>query len=394
MRGTPEQGTQTGRERPVDDEETMHMTPQDNLETSPVRGESHRRRSFPGRWRTTVVLALGALGLGLGPAHATGETLAESYSLATEITYRGDLREDGRPAEGVYDVGFELWDSPEGGTFLGRVDAFDLEVRAGVLSAPLDFGVHVFGAETYFLQLFVRPAGAGAYTRLEPRRTVTGSLGTCVIDQDVEIQGDLTVDPPSGSTDLTVACCNDLDQGGQLRLDGFLGQLLLDSNEIQSSALGTPAALSVNPQGGDVAIGVTTAAAPVSLPDGPDVTPSSGGALVLGSPSGANLALDANEIMARNAGAVAPLALNFNGGDVRVGGALDIGLERVVLTSGMTTIDLACPAGKHILSGGCSTPSRVEKSFPLSSTAWRCEFEANNVNNTAVAICARVRWLP
>ena len=70
------------------------------------------------------------------------------------------------------------------------------------------------------------------------------------------------------------------------------------------------------------------------------------------------------------------------------------GIERVVFTTGMTQIDLQCPAGKFILSGGCSTPTRVEKSHPLDSTTWRCAFEGNNVNNTAAAICARVRWLP
>ena len=50
--------------------------------------------------------------------------------------------------------------------------------------------------------------------------------------------------------------------------------------------------------------------------DGSDVSPSGGGYLTLGDTGGTNIAIDTNEIMARNNGAVATLALNANGGKV------------------------------------------------------------------------------
>ncbi len=51
---------------------------------------------------------------------------------------------------------------------------------------------------------------------------------------------------------------------------------------------------------------------------GSDAELASGGYLVLGSPAGANVALDNNEIMARNNGAAATLTLNNEGGDVNI----------------------------------------------------------------------------
>jgi hypothetical protein len=59
--------------------------------------------------------------------------------------------------------------------------------------------------------------------------------------------------------------------------------------------------------------GVNTVAVDLSRPD---VSPTEGGFLVVGSPTAPNLALDNNEIMARNNGSTATLALNADGGNV------------------------------------------------------------------------------
>ncbi len=52
-----------------------------------------------------------------------------------------------------------------------------------------------------------------------------------------------------------------------------------------------------------------------------DVEPDSGGTIVVGDPGGANIAMDNNEIMARNAGAPSTLYLNADGGEVSMGAA-------------------------------------------------------------------------
>lgn len=60
------------------------------------------------------------------------------------------------------------------------------------------------------------------------------------------------------------------------------------------------------------------------LPGGGDAEPGSGGQVVIGNVSGANLALDGNEIMARNNGATSTLFLNNDGGTVEFGGPIRV----------------------------------------------------------------------
>jgi hypothetical protein len=71
--------------------------------------------------------------------------------------------------------------------------------------------------------------------------------------------------------------------------------------------------------GGNVGIGTVSPEVRLQVENGDDVEPGSGGYLVLGPMPATNLALDDNEIMARNNGAPANLYLNNAGGDVIVG---------------------------------------------------------------------------
>jgi hypothetical protein len=76
--------------------------------------------------------------------------------------------------------------------------------------------------------------------------------------------------------------------------------------------------MSVQPNG-NVAIGTTTAATRLHVDGGSDASLTGGGFLVAGATSSLNVVIDNNEIMARSNGAVAPLSLNHNGGEVRIG---------------------------------------------------------------------------
>ena len=62
--------------------------------------------------------------------------------------------------------------------------------------------------------------------------------------------------------------------------------------------------------------GTTDATAKLNLLGGTDSAPAGGGYLVLGSTGGTNISIDNNEIMARNNGAAATLAMNAAGGNV------------------------------------------------------------------------------
>ncbi len=68
----------------------------------------------------------------------------------------------------------------------------------------------------------------------------------------------------------------------------------------------------------NVGIGVLSPEIRLHVDDGNDVAPSGGGFLALGDLGSTNVAIDNNEIMARNNGAVAPLSLNADGGEVRI----------------------------------------------------------------------------
>lgn len=67
---------------------------------------------------------------------------------------------------------------------------------------------------------------------------------------------------------------------------------------------------------------------PLAVLGGSDSTPSGGGFAVFGGTAGTNISIDNNEIMARDAGATAPLALNASGGNVNLiqGGTGNVGI--------------------------------------------------------------------
>jgi len=122
-----------------------------------------------------------------------------------------------------------------------------------------------------------------------------------------------------------------------------------------------------------------------------DVAPSGGGVIIVGPEAGANVAIDGNEIMARNNGQTSTLFINNDGGDVRFGGAIDIGYEIVDDYSAGDTVEVHCSAGKKVLSGGCSCGNDdVERSYPIDEgTGWGCRCSGDN--SGAAAICAHVK---
>jgi hypothetical protein len=95
--------------------------------------------------------------------------------------------------------------------------------------------------------------------------------------------------------------------------------------------------------------------------------------------------------MARSNGAISALYLNNDGGDVVVGGALDVGHQVVTVVSSTENATALCPAGSMVLGGGCDCGADlVEASLPnVGGTGWICE--CDGINLTARAICMRVK---
>src|SRR5688572_29756831 len=114
------------------------------------------------------------------------------------ISYQGQLKYEGSPANGQYDFAFTLYDAVEGGTQVGSpVNIDDQTVTEGVFKVSLDFGVGVFQGEARWLEIAVRPAGSGSYTTLTPRQAlaatpyaaslvpgavITGSVASPIVD--------------------------------------------------------------------------------------------------------------------------------------------------------------------------------------------------------------------
>jgi hypothetical protein len=71
--------------------------------------------------------------------------------------------------------------------------------------------------------------------------------------------------------------------------------------------------------GGYVGVGASNPAVPLHIGVGTDASLAGGGYVVIGGIGGANIVMDANEIMARNNGAASNLYLNVGGGNVGIG---------------------------------------------------------------------------
>ena len=186
-------------------------------------------------------------------------------AVGTTFTYQGRLTDNGKPADGVYDFEFRLFNAAGGGSQIGGVDLEnDVQVDKGFFSVELDFGTQAFTGASRYLEIAVRPGpNTGVFTGLAPRRNLTPAPYAIYADRTSILSA------PDGSPTSALR----VDNNGQIQ-----------------------------------------------IPNGSDVSPTSGGYIVFGSEGVKNIAIDDNEIMARDNGVPNTLHLNHNGGDVRIGG--------------------------------------------------------------------------
>jgi hypothetical protein len=120
--------------------------------------------------RRTVVSAIATL---LAAASLTLSAYAQS---STAFTYQGFLRDNGQPANGVYDLRFALYDSANGGSQIGDlVFVEDVNVADGLFTVEVDFGTVPFntGARRW-IEIGVRPGNStGGHSLLTPRIELT-----------------------------------------------------------------------------------------------------------------------------------------------------------------------------------------------------------------------------
>ena len=108
---------------------------------------------------------------------ASGGALAQQQT--TKFTYQGKLNSGGSPANGSYDLQFQLFDAAAGGTLQGSPNTIvvvPVAVSNGVFTVQLDFGNSAFPGADRFLEIGVRLQGdVNPYTILSPRQQLTSA---------------------------------------------------------------------------------------------------------------------------------------------------------------------------------------------------------------------------
>jgi hypothetical protein len=118
------------------------------------------------------------------------------FGQTSGFTYQGRLTDGGIPANGNYDLQFALFDAADGDNQIGQTKTVSsVPVSAGVFTVTLDFGANAFSGPNRFLEISARPSGAGAFTLLTPRQSITStpyavrSLSTASADNAQQLAG-------------------------------------------------------------------------------------------------------------------------------------------------------------------------------------------------------------
>jgi len=107
-------------------------------------------------------------------ALAAGQA-SQAAQVGTAFTYQGRLTDGGNPANGDYDLQFELYDNNTGPSQVGSTIALDnVSVTDGLFTVQLDFGSAAFAGDARWLQAAVRPGdSSSSYTTLSPLQELT-----------------------------------------------------------------------------------------------------------------------------------------------------------------------------------------------------------------------------
>lgn len=107
---------------------------------------------------------------------------AAACAQSTAFTYQGQLKSNGAPASGLFDIRFSLFSAVTGGTQVGATQCINnVAVTDGLFTTTLDFGQQFATPSPIFLQVEARAdtglactAGAG-YTALLPRQALNAA---------------------------------------------------------------------------------------------------------------------------------------------------------------------------------------------------------------------------
>jgi hypothetical protein len=86
-------------------------------------------------------------------------------------TYQGQLKENGAPANGAYDIELATFNAPTGGTSLAVTTNSGVTVTDGLFTCPLKLNPNITNGQDLYVEARVRASGSGqAFTTLSPRQ--------------------------------------------------------------------------------------------------------------------------------------------------------------------------------------------------------------------------------
>jgi hypothetical protein len=101
------------------------------------------------------------------------------YAQSAAFTFQGRLTDSHNPADGLYDMRFKLYDTPDidTGTQQGTTLSYPtVQVMKGVFSVQLDFGPNVFNGSARYLEISIRPTGnLDPHIILGPRQPIAST---------------------------------------------------------------------------------------------------------------------------------------------------------------------------------------------------------------------------
>lgn len=115
-------------------------------------------------------------------------TTASAQAISEGFTYQGVLRDGGGLANGAYDLEFRVFDAVMGGSQVSpNLILPNQAVTDGLVTQLLEFGPGIFDGTRRWLEIRVRPVGAGVFTTL-PRQEIRATPNA-VFAKSSEVSG-------------------------------------------------------------------------------------------------------------------------------------------------------------------------------------------------------------